>query len=275
MLGLNNQLEYKNSFKYDDSNLGEIKQEIEDCKTMSHAFVNPKKTDLACIKNYYNLSAKITTNKKVNSLEQADILNNVYAAIYKNFNMRNIDFGEEIPYDNILKVIEEADSRINFVSLSDPDLTTKFCSVDRNEYGLDETAGKLYFNKIALKNILAGRVPLFKYDESFKPEYNEQQYPSWTEGTESKSYDTQYKHLHRLVSHYDVPIAELPVRLNENEVIQFRLPNLRTTKTYPAYVNYYLHIENSNSISAVAATMITLRQFLNGLEEDPDRYPDR
>ena len=81
--------------------------------------------------------------------------------------------------------------------------------------------------------------------------------------------------MHRLVSHYDVPIAKLPVRLNENEVIQFRLPNLRTTKTYPAYVNYYLHIENSNSISAVAATMITLRQFLNGLEEDPDRYPDR
>jgi hypothetical protein len=53
--------------------------------------------------------------------------------------------------------------------------------------------------------------------------------------------------------------------LLDNEVVQFRAPSLKTTKTYPAYVHYYLHLEGNNSFTAaIPATMQTLKNFLQG-----------
>lgn len=52
--------------------------------------------------------------------------------------------------------------------------------------------------------------------------------------------------------------------MNDNEVVQFRLPNLRTVKTYPAYVNYYIHLNQSNieDVPVIPATMQTLDDFI-------------
>jgi hypothetical protein len=54
------------------------------------------------------------------------------------------------------------------------------------------------------------------------------------------------------------------LKLKENEVIQFRLPNLKTTKTYPAYVNYYAKLDTKNDSvkPAIPATMQTLLRFI-------------
>ena len=54
----------------------------------------------------------------------------------KKFNMRNIDFGEEIPFDNILECIQNADTRIKNVSLEEPTLTTKYMSKDGVDHDL-------------------------------------------------------------------------------------------------------------------------------------------
>lgn len=197
--GLNTKTEYVKSFQYDDSNITEIKQGIEANKTMSHNIVAPEADDLACVKNYLKLNAKITTTKKVNSIEQAGILGNVYSSIYANFNMRKIDFGEEIPYDSILTTIENADPRIKNVSLEEPTIITKYCAVNGNEYLTSQNyaensdfgkAGDRYYNKLTLNNVLAGRIPLFKYDENFKAEYTEVAYPDKPGGTER--YDLIY-----------------------------------------------------------------------------------
>jgi hypothetical protein len=124
--GLNNKTEFQKSFKYDTNNLPEVLSNLEESKTLAHNFVSPKQTEVACIKNYYKLRAKINTVRKVGVIEQASILSNVYSKLFENFNMRQLDFGEEIPYDTLLSVMESADNRIKNVSLDEPEITTKF-----------------------------------------------------------------------------------------------------------------------------------------------------
>ena len=274
--GLNNQKEYVNSFKYTDENLLDIKAGLEESKTISHRFVTPEDFDLACIKNYYKLNAKIITTRKVNYTEQTAILKNIYAALYKNFNLRKVDFGEEIDYDEILSVIKAADARIKTVTMEEPTLVTKYCTASGNEYGAsddtvrnDETsAGNAYYNRLVLNNVLAGRIPLFNYSEDFKPEYTEKQYP----GNEyAIVYPEGQKKIKEITSDFSIKYdADFkPVTLNENEIVQFSFPNLKTVLTYPAYVNYFLKLntDNTNNVyRAAPATLLSLGDFLN-LEE--------
>lgn len=292
--GLNTKAEFVDSFKYTDTNLPEIINALEDTKTLAHNFVSPSSKEIACIKNYYKLRAKINTVRKVGTIEQASILANVYTKLYEHFNMRQIDFGEEIPYDTLLNVMETADSRIKNISLDDPELKTTFCTVDNTEYstgeGSDYSSGNSIYNKLVLNNVLAGRVPLFNYNESFKPDFTETnysgyaaQYPNNTSstdntggsaggntgdntggGTDGNSYE-----IYSIETKFELPTSAIngtnKLTLLDNEVIQFRAPSLKTLKTYPAYVHYYLKRKKSGEfINAVPATMQSLRNFLKG-----------
>ena len=283
--GLNTKTEYTRSFKYDDSNILEILQGIEQNKTLSHNIIKPDKSDIACIKNYFNLNAKITTTRKVNVIEQKSILNNIYTKLYANFNMRKIDFGEELPYDSILKVMENADPRIKNVSLEDPTLSTKFCTVAGGEYEFSTAedvgsanknrVGNSYYNKLVLNNVLAGRIPLFNYDDTFKTSYNERDYPAWG-STDSTKYNLLYPNeinkdktngIEKITTEFKIDLSSgkaSNIKLKANEIVQFRFPNLKTVITYPAYVNYYLRLNNNdNSKKGIPATMQTLTNFLN------------
>ena len=279
--GLNNQKEYVNSFKYTDENLLDIKAGLEESKTISHRFVTPEDFDLACIKNYYKLNAKIITTRKVNYTEQTAILKNIYAALYKNFNLRKVDFGEEIDYDEILSVIKAADARIKTVTMEEPTLVTKYCTASGNEYGTsddtvrnDETsAGNAYYNRLVLNNVLAGRIPLFNYSEDFKPEYTEKQYP----GNEyAIVYPEGQKKIKKITSDFTIKYdADFePVTLNENEIVQFSFPNLKTVLTYPAYVNYFLKLNTDNTNNAYRAAPATLRSLGNFLDLEESERSD-
>ena len=91
---------------------------------------------LSIYKRYLKLKAKITTVKKVTTAEELELLTKVYSAIYENFNCHKIDFSEEIPYETILEVIKNADTRIKDVSLDEPILYTSIMKVDNTEYPL-------------------------------------------------------------------------------------------------------------------------------------------
>ena len=305
--GLNTKTEYVKSFKYDESNLLDIKNGLEENKTISHKIVSPEPDDIACIKNYYNLNAKITTNYKVNVVEQTSILANIFTKLYEKFNARQVDFGEELSYDAILETIQDADPRIKNVSLEDPQIETKFCTVAGGEFSTykptektyvvtdadllgtgSERLGNTYYNKLVLNNVIAGRVPLFNYDENFKPNYAESAYPTWVESEDDENSNTgetsgttpigSYHLLNpegginasktngvsKLETELKIFDGAKNVTLNENEVVQFRLPNLKTIKTFPAYVNYYLHLNNPSSTQkAIPATMKSVLSFVN------------
>jgi hypothetical protein len=285
--GLNNKTEYKNSFTYTATNLEKIKSELALTKNIAHNVVTPRvgidDSEIACIKNYLKLKARITTVKKVTLIEEAEILNNVYKAIYANFNARQIDFGEEIPYETLVAVLKAADYRIKEVSLDEPTLSTKFSLITGTEEALsdaDHTSllGNKLYNKLALRNVLAGKIAAFDYETDFNSDYDKTSYPGYesTYPIPSTSATTPDPIITSLTSYFDVEEAynnrdsqKEPdgLVLKENEVIQFRVPNFKTVKTYPAYVNYFIKLnETGNNENAIPATFQTLQKFMN--EED-------
>lgn len=271
--GTNTKTEYEDSFKYTDENRLLIESGLEQNKTLAHNFIYPEEGDITCIKNYLKLNAKITTTTKVNSAEEKSILGNIYTAISASFNAREVDFGEDIPFDSILKVIEQADPRIKNVALDEPELYTavqyktsdgtKEVTLTGSYSGSDEESvaneekRKIYLNKLILRNILAGRVAAFDYDTSFKRAYDEQAYGNSIASMYPQD-DTEAARIIKLESECLLPVGtSIPdtsvpntsiyptITLTDNEVVSFRAPNFITTYTYPAYVNYFLHLDST------------------------------
>ena len=298
--GLNNKNEFVNSFKYTAENIPQIQAELKNYKTIAHEFNTPSSKgsneDVVCIKNYLRLKAKISTTKKVTYLEEASILENIYTALFKNFNARQIDFGEEIPYDSLVQVIKTADYRIKDINLDEPVLCTKFCLASGDEEELVATeysqqestqqANKIY-NKLALRNVLAGKIAAFQYSQNFITTFEEAKYDGKIPGTTNQKYSAEYpeasKQIVKLTSHFDTQTAlgdDSTLTLAENQVIQFRLPNFKTIQTYPSYVNYYLSLNtidgNSKNKKAIPATFMPLGEFMdtNNLWESFGNFED-
>ncbi len=191
---------YNQSFTYENLNR-EIEDSLKDFKTCAHNIKPPAEGDIIAINNYLKLNALIATSTKVSAVEAEVILQNVKVALVNEFNLRNLDFGEEIPFDSILSVIENADPRIRVVSLQEPTVLTTYSvkvGSTSKEYGIAsatdiaaknknvtisgvdytnncQTAKEIY-NKLVLRNILAGRASLFDYDETFVSNNSEKPY---------------------------------------------------------------------------------------------------
>ena len=131
---------YQNSFKPNTQYWNDIITDLTDYKTIAHNIVHvntdSNSNDIYLIKNYYKLGATIATTYKVGKYEGRQILTNVYNALYKKFNARNLDYGVEISYDSILSCIEQADARIKNVSLNEPTIEPRYMLGNGLEYKL-------------------------------------------------------------------------------------------------------------------------------------------
>lgn len=131
--GSNSEESYKSSFAYTEDNLEDIKNALGKTKLISHNITTPatanvetgQPADIVLIKNYARLNATISTTKKINALEEEEILKNISTNFCENFNMRKLEFGEEIPFESLTDCIINADSRIKNLSLNDPTYITK------------------------------------------------------------------------------------------------------------------------------------------------------
>lgn len=294
-----------------------MSSQLADCKTISHKYCYPENADIACIKVYYQLSARISTTYKVTAQEAEEIEKIVHEALYQAFNMRKISFGEELPLDSILQTMEFADSRIKNVNIDDPKLKlvaalengTEYTLVDPDNLEITPEAQRIY-DDLVLSNVLAGRVALLHYDNTFKASLDESFYPSLNNPftavgdiTEPIDYDPYYipgqiaakeqtidntstasgfpalkqttgkdprPTITKIATAFEIdaqqltPSSENKLALEQGEVISFRLPNFKTLKTYPGFINYYLQLNGNRnkSLPAVPATMITLQDFL-------------
>jgi hypothetical protein len=239
---------YINSF-FPLSDFTELKSGIEDNKTISHNYKSLLPDDVYLYKNYYKLNAKISTNFKVNTFEQGSILSNINDALYRNFNSRELDYGYEIPFDSLLTTIQGADTRIKNVSLEEPELYTKVMFANtvslENEVLLLDTTDPVnlepYLNLLA-KNVLAGRVSLFQYNNDFDFELGQIPVTLQTVGNPS---DTDFIHENLVKVTTEVLIEEEDITssigytLKENEYVQAIAPSLVTEVIYPAYINYH------------------------------------
>lgn len=106
------------------------------------------------------------------------------------------------------------------------------------------------------KNVLAGRIPLFEYDESFEPSLNE---------SKCEGYDLFYPAedsacITRIDAAWEPNFDKKDYPLQKNQVVQFRAPSFKTTITYPAYVNYFICLNNKAKSSGYAAKFKTLAE---------------
>ncbi len=249
---LHTQADYEGSFRYSDTNLSFIQTKLKDSKTISHNYINPKDDEIVCIKNYLKLNAKISTINKVNYAEEALILADIYKALFARFNMHELDFGEEIPYEAIVECIETANTKIKSVMLEEPILYTRFATADGSEYSVASTAtglaGKALYNKLALRNILAGRIELFNYDTNFINELGEAAYTGF--GT--------YNDVTQITTSCTLKANEY---LRSNEILKLRAPNFKTITPYAAYINYFLKLNTSSQNTVVPARFISLQNI--------------
>ena len=216
---------YDSSFNCDMVTFEKVHDQLKlsTVKSIAHNIVAPAVGDIVSINNYLKLNATISTNSKITADEGTLIIDKIKIALANAFNMRELDFGEEIPFDSILEVIENADTRIRIVSLNDPTLYTTFSVYTGKEKGapeiveyavasdwltvsdanrvnrfthredgnklvstFDTDKARSIYNKLAVRNILAGRVPLFKYNNKFKANFYEYAYQVTSSGSETE-----------------------------------------------------------------------------------------
>lgn len=226
---------YYKSFKRKVIDRNYFNNRLDEVKTISHSMKELNETDNYLYKNYYNLNARITTTRKVTPSEASSIVGNIKLALYKNFNAREVDYGYEIPFDTILKVIQTADSRIKNVSLDEPKLTTKVmkANVDASEVNYNAVvSNSSEHQKLLAKNIVAGRISLFDYYNDFEFEFFQ---------TVVTGKPSVINYLESMTTEVVIPEASIEsgYKLRENEIVQLIGPNLTTVITYPVYINFH------------------------------------
>lgn len=221
--------------------------DIESIKTVSHDYKELDANDLYAIKNYATLDARIATTKKVDEYERAEIIKNVITNLMNKFNARNVDYGQEIPYESILKAIEEADKRINSVSLMEPELNTVFMSrsaIDGvSEFSMNTTQGRQYYILTLAHNVVEGKVSLFEYDQRFFYEFGEGSYTIREETEDDDEIKSVCDNIKKLTTLLDKTITSTEYELKQNEAIQIIEPNI-LTKTHYAYGVKYKYAGN-------------------------------
>lgn len=214
-----------------------VKSGIEEYKTISHNYKELKESDIYLIKNYYKLDVRISTYNKVDKIAQEALIKNVKLALYKAFNARNVDYGYEIPYDSLYKVIKNADSNIKEVSLDEPELSTSYLLNSGDDVREGDTNYNDIYENIVAKNVLEGRISLFDYEDNFQFEYGQ----TLAQGSTGTNIGPVIESLKSIGTEVTIKANDLksgsdenPIgyTLKENEVIQFISPNFRTDIQY-------------------------------------------
>ena len=235
---------YNRSFSVIDSQEA-LKSKLGDYNVYSHDFLDTLSIDqnLPYIyKNFYTLRGKLITYYKVTEEQAEEIEKNVKQALFKRYNARNVDFGQPVDYDDIVKTIQNADTRIKTIILNEPEYEFRYMLVNDNSgsystsKSFDSDASKALFEKILAKMVLSGFVQLYKFDDEITYQFgqtNIQKYDSITTITA----DSKIKVTNSTIEH----------TVLKNQNVQFIAPNLYTEKSYGPYVKYTMQDSNGQS----------------------------
>lgn len=246
---------YNNTYQLlDDRDIVDVGAALDDVKTLSHELGKPYSNEIALIEQRYTLRVNISTKYKVNPPEQIAILKNVQNALYENFNARKLEFGEEIPYDEIVKVIEGADERIKLAIVDDPVITPYIVKGDGESHAYDPvTDSSDDSSNILVENILGGRIQLYIKDTSFGFDY-----------TMDLSDLNPIKNVAAIKTGLTLSIPASSetengtYKLKTNESIQIVEDSYIPDVSYPAYV--YFGFGSNNTISTMDGVPYKLKE---------------
>lgn len=188
-------------------------------------------------KNIYKLTGTVSTYYKVSSTDATEIENNIRTALYRKFNARNIDFGVEIEYDDIVDTIVNADSRIKYVNLNQPEYVFRVMMsndlIGSAENSRVPTPAQQV--DILCKMITAGNIQLYNFNHDFAYDFGQ---------TASTIYPIGDTPITSITTKSEVSTTEVTsdagytVKKNENIILY--TASLISKISYTAYINIRL-----------------------------------
>lgn len=158
-----------------------VKDMIDTNKCICHNYNNVSENEVVCFKNYVPLNISLKPFIKVGDQERYEIIANVHKAISDNFNARKMNWGEVLDTAELKRIIIESDDRLKDADIAPITYGTKVMTYstgvnNSNEALLTEKMedqDHSYFLDLVTKNVMAGRLCMFSFDESFKYEYGQ------------------------------------------------------------------------------------------------------
>ena len=207
-------------------------------------------------KNFYTLNGKVITYYKVTEDEAKEIEDNIRLALFRDYNARKVSFGQKIKYEDLVKTIEQADTRIKTLILNEPEYELKYMS--GNDYvgsadsaiplpidsdsksiqGTNRSFTQRLLYELLLKMIVSGHVQLYNFNKDVEFDFGQ---------TDIK----QHKNISYITSKFPISLDKSSIlsddgyQVQENQNIILYAPNFYTKTSYGAYVNYYLNGKQS------------------------------
>ena len=249
---------YNKSFSVHSRQM-DILDGISDCKSVGHDYIDTtsESDEPFIFKNFYTLTGKVTTFYKVTQEQAEEIEKNIMSALYKKFNARNVDFGQAINYDVIIKTIQEADTRINSVILNEPEYDVRYMTnqdfsgtYDKSkpliDYSAEESGGTVDYSlvaKLLAQMIVGGHVQLYKFNTDIEFDFGQTDIVAYNDVTSVTTVNAVatsaiVKNDSQTATQTTVAGGGYIVQKNQN--IQLVAPSLYAKTAYTAYVNYKL-----------------------------------
>lgn len=173
--------DFNRSFKLvtDTSN---IQRAFAEAKSLQHDFIPLQPEKILLIKNKYKFNATIIPRYKLDNTEQESVKKQIKLTLFNALNSKQLNFGQEVPYELLYDLVNSADARIKAASVSYPEFETYVVYMDHTnelkEIRIDTASSvpsdpslQNLYNKfrteIFAKNVLSGITPLYKKDSKF------------------------------------------------------------------------------------------------------------
>lgn len=239
---INDANSYDETF-YQSNDLEELIATYDEVKSSQHDiewhYSNPPFGDKYLFMNIYRFKGTIITYNKLTNQDIKEIRENATKALYLNFNSRELEFGKELSYEDLVNTIINSDSRIKNVYLDTPTYVTykmnpkvedhkedKFSILDSNQIAL--------WNELISRMFLAGNVQLFDFDDNFQYDLNETNIQVFPHKDNVKIFyeDAYIKAITSETSKSISTTRDTPTSIIQNEAVQILEPKLVTKTEY-------------------------------------------
>lgn len=247
-----------------DGVISDIKSIQHDIHYFNDGFATNNEKDICgltfkkLIVNLYSLQGQLIPYYKLTDAEVKIVEKNVIEKLKEKYNARNIEFGEEPNYAEIVEVIKSADDRIRDVALNIP--RYKMNAVIGNvqtPFNDDYVEEKI--NLIA-RMVLSGNVQLFKIDNSFYEDIGMKNFTR-QEIIDTTQTPSTYKYIQSISTSTTLTLAASSSEIiGANKVIQLKSPSYVEKINYTNGVEY--RTTNISSLEEDKKTLLTSGQFL-------------
>ena len=243
---------YNATFKPNIDISTDIEVAISESKSAQHDILIPTTAQKYGYWNLYTIKGTLLTYRKITSAESKEIESNVKQKLFTSYNAKQVEYGVELDYNDLIETIVSADSRIKNVLLTTTSVTPVAYDSTITVDGVGSAMNDNLNNELVAKMVLSGNTQLFKFDDNFAYEFGQEKAT-----VHGKSGIDTIKSI-TSTAEIDVPSINATgtnyYEVQKNEMIQVYAPTLVPVVEYSTYVKYWF--EGSTYIKAGIDTIL-------------------